>query len=162
MENRQRGPPKNAQIADITPPGKDVYKIIKKGAAEKGEKSMKNAWKERTESQQKKAISAEIKRLAALFDGLEGKKKEVADGLIEEAAFMRVQLEELKAKLLKYGFLDEMPQGKYTITRESPYSRAYNSMIQRYTTALGKLAELLPKEVAAEVDDGFDDFLETR
>jgi len=121
-----------------------------------------NKWKERTEAQQKRAISAEVARLSALFEGLEGRKKDVVEGLIQECAFMRVQLEELKIKLLKEGFMIEMPQGKYNIQVESPYSRAYNTMLQRYTTAIAKLAEQLPKEVAGMIDDGFDDFVDDR
>jgi len=121
-----------------------------------------NKWKERTEAQQKRAISAEVARLSALFEGLEGRKKDVVEGLIQECAFMRVQLEELKIKLLKEGFMIEMPQGKYEIQVESPYSRAYNTMLQRYTTAIAKLAEQLPKEVAGMIDDGFDDFVDDR
>jgi len=121
-----------------------------------------NKWKERTEAQQKRAISAEVARLSALFEGLEGRKKDVVEGLIQECAFMRVQLEELKIKLLKEGFMITMPQGKYEIQVESPYSRAYNTMLQRYTTAIAKLAEQLPKEVAGLIDDGFDDFVDDR
>ena len=121
-----------------------------------------NKWKERTEAQQKRAISAEVDRLSGLFEGLDGKKKDVVEGLIRECAFMRVQLEELKVKLLAEGFMVTMPQGKYEIQVESPYSKAYATMIQRYTTAIGKLTELLPKEVAGMVDDGFDDFVDSR
>ncbi len=121
-----------------------------------------NEWKERTERQQKNAIKAEVARLSALFEGLEGRKKDVVEGLIQECAFMRVQLEELKIKLLKEGFMITMPQGRYEIQVESPYSRAYNTMLQRYTTAIAKLAEQLPKEVAGMIDDGFDDFVDDR
>lgn len=121
-----------------------------------------NEWKERTERQQKNAIKAEVARLSALFEGLEGRKKDVVEGLIQECAFMRVQLEELKIKLLKEGFMITMPQGRYEIQVESPYSRAYNTMLQRYTTAIAKLAEQLPKEVAGLIDDGFDDFVDDR
>ena len=121
-----------------------------------------NKWKERNDLQQKRAISAEVARLSGLFAGLDSKKAEVVEGLIREVAFMRIQLEELKVKLLSEGFMITMPQGKYEIQVESPYSRAYATMIQRYTTASGKLMELLPKEVAGMVDDGFDDFVDSR
>lgn len=125
-------------------------------------KTAGNGWKERTDIQQKRAISKEVDRLSALFEGLEGKKKDVVEGLIQECAFMRIQLEEMKVKLLREGFVVEMPQGKYVIRVESPVSRAYSTMLQRYTTAIGKLTELLPKEVQGAVDDGFDDFVDDR
>lgn len=127
-----------------------------------GQKSGGNLWKERTDVQQKRAISKEVDRLSSLFEGLEGKKKDVVEGLIQECAFMRIQLEEMKVQILRQGYVTEMPQGKYTIRVENPISRAYSTMLQRYTTAIGKLTELLPKEVQGAVDDGFDEFVDDR
>ena len=54
-----------------------------------------------------------------------------------------------------------MCQGDYTIIREHPAVKIYNTMIQRYTNLSDKLINLLPKEVAV-VDDGFDDFLNSK
>ena len=85
--------------------------------------------------------------------------KKTVEGLIKEAAFMRITLEELRDSINKYGVIDEMCQGEYTILRESPYVKTYNTMIQRYTTVNDKLLALLPKEVIKEVDDGFDSFI---
>lgn len=118
--------------------------------------------KERTDKEKKKAISQEVKRLSSLFEGLEGKKKDVVEGLVCECAFMRIQLEEMKATLLREGYVVDMPQGKYVIRVESPVSRSYSTMLQRYTTAIGKLTELLPKESTGSLDDGFDDFVDDR
>lgn len=126
--------------------------------AQKAEK----LYTKRTTLEQKKAILKEEARISALFSEIDEKKAAVVQGLIKDAAFMRISLEELKGELVENGFLDEMPQGKYTITRESPSSRAYCSLVQRYTTCIGKLAELLPKETASALSDGFEDFVESR
>lgn len=107
-------------------------------------------------------IKKEISRLNKILKEVDDKKKKTIEGLIQEAAFMRVTLEELKNDINTNGVIDEMCQGEYTILRESPYVKTYNTMIQRYTTINDKLLALLPKEVIKEVNDGFDDFVNGR
>ena len=75
---------------------------------------------------------------------------------------MRITLEELKENINIHGVIDEMPQGDYSILRESPYVKTYNTMIQRYTTVNDKLIALLPKEVEKIEDDGFESFVMSR
>ena len=107
-------------------------------------------------------IKNEIKRLNKILEDIDIKKKKTIDGLIQEAAFMRATLEELREEINVNGVIDEMPQGEYSILRESPYVKTYNTMIQRYTTINDKLISLLPKDVIKEVDDGFDSFVMDR
>jgi hypothetical protein len=107
-------------------------------------------------------IKKEIVRLNKLYANLEGNKKEVAEGIIQEAAFMRATLAELKFMIDKTGPIDEMPQGEYSILREHPAVKIYNTMIQRYSTAIKQLTDLLPKESPKVEDDGFDDFVVSR
>lgn len=107
-------------------------------------------------------IKKEIKRLNQVYADLEGKKKQVAEGLIEEAAFMRVTLGQLKEMIDENGPIDEMPQGDYSILREHPAVKTYNTMIQRFTTVIKQLSELLPKESPPEEEDPFNDFVNER
>ena len=107
-------------------------------------------------------IKNEIKRLNKILEDVDPKKKKTIDGLIQEAAFMRVTLEDLREDININGVIDEMPQGEYSILRESPYVKTYNTMIQRYTTVNDKLISLLPKDVVKEVDDGFESFVMDR
>lgn len=111
-----------------------------------------------------KRIKKEKTRLNRLFTDVDEKKRKVVDGLVEECAFMRAELEELREFILVNGVADEMPQGNYSIIRESPYVRTYHTMIQRYTTAMKELLALLPKNAPAAsiLDDGFDDFVDSR
>lgn len=105
-------------------------------------------------------IKKEITRLKRIFKDIEERKKRTVEGLIDECAYMRISLCELRNFVDRLGYVDEMPQGEYTILRESPYYRAYISMLQRYTTVHEKLLSLLPKEVVVEErDDGFDKFV---
>src|SRR5689334_10076501 len=97
-----------------------------------------------------KAINAEIKRLKGLFKDVSPLKKKTIEGLIEEIAFMRITIRGLKETINDSGPIDEMPQGDYSILREHPAVRTYNTMIQRYTTASKELFALLPKEVEKE------------
>ena len=107
-------------------------------------------------------IKKEITRLTKLYKNIEGNKKEVANGVIQEAAFMRATLGELKVMIDASGPIDEMPQGEYSILREHPAVKIYNTMIQRYTSAIKQLTDLLPKEAPKVEDDGFDDFVVNR
>ena len=104
-------------------------------------------------------IKKEVRRLKRIYKEIDGNKKKVVEGLINEAAFMRATLEELKKEIDKNGPIDEMPQGEYSILREHPALKSYNTMIQRYSTVIKQLSDLLPKELPKEEDDGFEDFV---
>lgn len=105
-------------------------------------------------------VNREINRLTRFFEDIDRKKRLTAKGLIEEAAFMKITLQELKAEIDKAGPIDEMPQGDYSILREHPALKAYNTMVQRYTNIINQLINLHPKEdVHKDVDDGFEDFV---
>ena len=107
-------------------------------------------------------IKKEIRRLKRIYKDLEGKKKKIAENLIAEAAFMKATLEELKAMIDEHGPVDVMQQGDYSIIREHPAVKTYNTMIQRYSTVVKQLADLLPKELPKEKDDGFEAFVMER
>ena len=104
-------------------------------------------------------VKREINRLTKLFAGIERNRRLSSKGLIEEAAFMKATLQELKFEIDKAGPIDEMPQGDYSILREHPALKSYNTMVQRYAGIIKQLTDLLPKEERKEVDDGFDNFL---
>jgi predicted transcriptional regulator len=107
-------------------------------------------------------IKAEIRKFKKIFKEVEAKKQKVAEGLIEEAAFMRVTLKELKDDINDKGVVDEMQQGDYTILREHPAVKVYNTMIQRYLATTKQMTDLLPKEIAKKVEDDFEDFVGNR
>lgn len=108
-------------------------------------------------------VNREINRLTNLFKDIDANKRLTAKGLIEEASFMKATLQELKEMIDEHGPIDEMPQGEYSILREHPALKSYNTMVQRYTNIINQLTNLHPKEdVTKEVDDGFDDFLKKR
>lgn len=108
-------------------------------------------------------VKREINRLTRFFEDIDRNKRLTAKGLIEEAAFMKITLQELKVEIDKAGPIDEMPQGDYSILREHPALKAYNTMVQRYTNIINQLINLHPKEdVHKDVDDGFEAFVRKR
>jgi hypothetical protein len=107
-------------------------------------------------------ILNEINRLNHILKDLPKDKIDIADGLVNEAAFMRVTLEDLKEDINKNGTVDEMPQGSYSIMRESPSVKIYNTMVQRYAGTCKEIFNLLPKDVVVEEDDGFESFVSKR
>lgn len=116
-----------------------------------------------TNTEKEQAVKKEIARLNAIYAELEGKRKQAAEGLIQEAAYMRATLAELKELIDESGPIDEMPQGDYSILREHPAVKVYNTMVQRYTTICKELANLLPKDAPKpEDDDGFEKFVAER
>ena len=110
-------------------------------------------------SEKERLVSNEISRLTRLFKDIDKNKRLTAKGLIEEASYMKITLIELKEEIDKSGPIDEMPQGDYSILREHPALKAYNTMVQRYTNIIDKLTNLHPKEEVKEVDDGFINFV---
>lgn len=107
-------------------------------------------------------VQREIARLTNLYADIEKNRRLSAKGLIEEASFMKVTLSELKKSIDENGPIDEMSQGQYSILREHPALKSYNTMVQRYTSIIKQLTDLLPKEVKVVEEDVFDEFINTR
>lgn len=116
------------------------------------------------DKKRKRLVTNEIRRLTLIFKEVDSKKQRTLKGLIDEAAFMRAALTELKEIIQDEGVIDEMPQGEYSIIREHPALKSYNSTIQRYTTVTEKLLGVLPKDTPKTNDDvtEFFDFLNKR
>lgn len=90
-------------------------------------------------------IKKEIKKLNNLYASIPENKKELVQGLIENAAFMKVTLEELQLKVNEEGTVITSKNGNgFDVTQEHPAQKSYNTMINRYTAVMSKLAELLP------------------
>lgn len=91
------------------------------------------------------AIKKEKRRLTALFKGVPEGKQKLTAGLIEEAAFMAVTLERLRAAVNEDGPIVYGQNGNgFEIKQEHPAQKSYNVMISRYTSVIKALADLLP------------------
>lgn len=107
-------------------------------------------------------IKKEKNRLKRIFKDMDENRKKMAEGLFEEAAFMKIALQDLKAEVVEEGTVDEMQQGTYKIKREHPALKSYNTMISKYTTTLKILCDMLPKEVPKPPLDDLGDFINSR
>lgn len=109
-------------------------------------------------------ISLEEKRLRTIYTDLPKDKTSVADGLIRRASYMRTTLEDMEKDLDANGFWEMFSQSESQkpYERERPAARLYNTINKNYQSIIKQLSDLLPKDVAKEEDDGFDDFINRR
>lgn len=98
-----------------------------------------------TKKKQNELILKETERLTSIFEDLDENRREVAQELIKRVAFMTIQLEILEEKIKAKGPVHIFKQGSQKIETESPSQKSYNTMINRYTAAYGKLIELVGK-----------------
>lgn len=110
-----------------------------------------------------KRIDAERKRLNTLFKNIDKRKRNVVQGLIERAAFMRVSLADLEEDINENGFVEQFSQGNQEpYERKRPAADQYNTMSTNYSKVIKQLSDLLPKEAGGLPSDGFDDFVNGR
>ena len=120
---------------------------------------------EEMKSRRVTAIKKEKSRLAKQFKEIDKKSRAVVDGLIEQAAFLRVQLQELADDININGTTELFAQGKdqEPYERQRPAANVYNSMNANYQKIIKQLNELLPKSAPkTQTADGFVDFINGR
>jgi hypothetical protein len=100
-----------------------------------------------------KEIKIEIEKLKDIYSDLEGQRRKIAAGIIEEIAFLKVSLRELKEIIKEEGFIDIMPQGNYEIKREAPAVQSYNKLLQKYSRLTKDIVNLLPDEADARDEE---------
>jgi len=91
-----------------------------------------------------KQIKKEISKLRKLFRALPKEKQKAIEGLIQEAAFMRVTLEEARYIIDREGVLELFEQGSQRFLREHPATKVYNTMINRYSAVCKQLFDMVP------------------
>lgn len=111
---------------------------------------------------QEELIKEEISKWDTVFKDISDDKKQVANRLIEQVAFMKITLDILKINIQLDGATYTFKQGKQEMIIENPAQKSYIAMMNRYTAACNALFNLLPKEIPKEPDDGFEDFIGRR
>lgn len=110
-------------------------------------------------------VNAEKKRLEANYRNLAPARAAVAAGLIERAAFMRVEMEDLEEFLAENGWVEKFSQGdQEPYDRARPQGQTYNALNGNYQKIIKQLDAMLPKDESRprEEGDGFDDFVSGR
>jgi hypothetical protein len=111
-------------------------------------------------------VSKEIKRLKRIYKDLSKDTLMVVEGLIVEAADLRIRLEDIRKDLDENGY-DEMfsqSDNQDPYERERPQARRYISMNKNYQSIMKQLGDYIPKKSnePKEKEDGFDTFVMSR
>lgn len=94
-----------------------------------------------------KRISKEMRRLNKIFENVADDKKKLCSNLIKNAAFMAVTLEELQERIQSEGaVITSMNGNGFETMQEHPAQKSYNTMINRYSSIIRQLTELLPSD----------------
>lgn len=97
----------------------------------------------------------ELKKLKKIFKNIDKNKKETVEKLVESAAFMAVELQELEEYISEYGVTEEYCNGQNQYgTKKSSKVEVYNTMIKNYSSIIKQLCDLVPGELLPTTDKG--------
>jgi hypothetical protein len=103
--------------------------------------------KNQTKSADSKKIQSRITELKRIYSTLPSNKKNIVNPLIEQAAFIEVQLTNLEKKINGDGVVDKYSNGATQSGQKiSANLQAYNGLIKSYSIVSKRLEELLPPE----------------
>lgn len=150
---RERG--KMAELKLI----KELCESIRKNEERRGEMQ-----KKKTEKTKEQRVKSENTRLKKQYKELPDEKKAIAEGLIEQAAFLRVELEDLAADIRENGWTEPFQQAKgmEPYQRARPAGQTYQSSVANYQKIIKLLDSLLPPAAPKTKSDGFDEFTSER
>lgn len=107
-------------------------------------------------------IKKEEKKLNTIFKDIPEDKKSLCEGLIKNAAFMYVTLEELQKEINENGAMIKYQSGNgFDTIRDNPAQKAYTTMISRYTGIIDQLNKMLPSDKIMQNNDELLDFLKS-
>lgn len=100
------------------------------------------------EISKEKRIKTEYGRMKELFSAMPENELRFCDPLLQNAAFMKVTLEDLQQAINENGVTDSYQNGaNQSGTKASADLQAYNSLAKVYNALMDKLSAKLPKEV---------------
>ena len=90
-------------------------------------------------------IKDEKKRLKEIFAELEENKRNLVTPLIEKAAFMSIELDDLQETIEQEGWTSEYKNGENQYgTKKSPEAETYIALSKNYAAFIKQLTELVP------------------
>ena len=94
-----------------------------------------------------KRIEEELTRITARFSRADGNQKAIVTPLLQNAAFMKVTLEDLQEIINAEGVVDEYKNGQNQYgMKQSATLQSYNALIKNYASVIKTLAQILPPE----------------
>ena len=97
----------------------------------------------------------EYERLRSLFSSVDETKTKLVDNLIEQAAFMKIELGILQDQIRKHGAIQISNKGAQRQTEAAKY---YTKLVNSYGTVIKTLNSIMGKNIIDE-DDEFDKFI---
>lgn len=99
----------------------------------------------RKEKSKEAKIKSEKTRLKGIFKDLDENKKKLVTPLIEKAAFMSIELDELQNVIEETGWTSEYKNGENQYgTKKSPEAETYIALSKNYAAIIKQLTELVP------------------
>ena len=108
-----------------------------------------------TKQEVDKAVKREIARLKKLYQDIDPKEKTIVEGLIVQAARLRVSLDILWDDIIDKGDVELFTQSDKTepYERERPVARLFNSRDKNYQTIIKQLNDRLPEDKATDASE---------
>jgi hypothetical protein len=125
---------------------------------------MENKPKEAAKSGTKKRINKEVKKLTEVMRDVPEDQTRTVNGLIERAAFMRIQLENYEEDIEKNGSVELFTQSEKVdpYDRERPVVRLHIAMTKNYSMVMRQLFDLVPNKPQGNIDPAYDKFFATQ
>lgn len=94
-----------------------------------------------------KLVINEKERLSKLYEGIPDNKKKAVEGLITQAARLRILLDEMWVDITENGDynLFSQSESQEPYERERPVAKLYNSRNDSYQRIIKQLSDLLPE-----------------
>ena len=115
-------------------------------ATEKKTAAAKKAAPKKKELTKEEQIKKEQRRLRGIFKDLDANKKKLVTPLIDKAAFMSIELDELQKILEHDGWISEYKNGENQYgTKRSPEADTYIALSKNYAAVIKQLVDLVPE-----------------
>lgn len=101
-------------------------------------------------------ISEEFERISKLYDELPKNQFELIRPMIQNFAFLKVELDEMQAIIISDGVTEEYKHGEGQYGKKASSTiQAYNTTLKQYTVISKKLCDMLPNERKKSKLDSF-------
>lgn len=93
-----------------------------------------------------KREQAEFDKLYELYKGIPANKLKLVEGLIDQAARLKISLDDLWEDILENGNTETFEQGSDSFERERPNSKIFTQRDKSYQSIIKQLDAMLPPE----------------
>ena len=111
-----------------------------------------------------KRVETLAKKMLKTLGEIDENQKDIVKSLVEEAAFMRVTLQNLRTAISVNGVVDTYQNGENQSSRKkSTEVDIYNTMIKNYNATVKQIIDVVSKQPGrGDVNDGFEEFAAMR